>query len=102
MASYRLTQQAEEDLLALWRYRAGYSPASATALMRSFHQQFALLADYPQLGQARPELRLGLRSFPHAQHSIFYHQRPDGIEIVRVVHGRRDVRALFDEPDDLN
>lgn len=100
--SYRLTQQAEEDLLTIWRYRAEHSPASATALMRNFHQQFALLADFPHLGKARPELRPGLRSFPHAQHSIFYYPKSDGVEVARVVHASRDLSGLFNEPDDLN
>jgi toxin ParE1/3/4 len=101
MASYRLRQPAEEDLLSLWSYRAEHGPASATALMRSFHQQFLLLAEYPQLGQARPDIRPELRSFPLKRHLIFYRQIPDGVEIVRVVHGSRDLGALF-EPGDAD
>lgn len=43
MASYRLTSKAEEDLLSIWSYIAEQSPASATKLIRSFHQHFTLL-----------------------------------------------------------
>jgi len=99
MASYRLRQPAEEDLLTIWSYRAESSPASATALMRNFHQQFLLLAEYPQLGQARPDIRPGLRSFPLKRYLIFYHQTPDGVEVVRVVHGSRDLGTLFETDD---
>lgn len=99
MASYRLTQPAEEDLLTIWSYRAEHGPASATALIRSFHRQFLLLSEYPHLGQARPDIRPGLRSFPLKRHLIFYRQTPDGVEIVRVVHGSRNLGALF-EPED--
>ena len=99
MASYRLRQRAEEDLLSIWSYRAESSPASATALMRSLHRQFLLLAEYPQLGQARPDIRPGLRYFPLKRYLIFYRQIPDGVEIVRVVHGSRDLGALFETED---
>jgi len=51
MASYRLTSKAEEDLLDIWSYIAENSGASATKLIRSFHQHFTLLAENTQLGQ---------------------------------------------------
>lgn len=97
MASYRLSQRAEEDLLATWRYIAENSPASATKLIRALHQHFALLAENTHLGQARPDIRPGLRYFPVKRYLILYRPVPGGVEIVRVVHGSRDLGALFDE-----
>ena len=96
MASYRLTSKAEEDLLDIWSYIAENSGASATKLIRSFHQHFTLLAENTQLGQARPDIRPGLRYFPVKRCLILYRQIPGGIEVVRVVHGSRDLGALFD------
>jgi len=34
-----------------------------------------------------------LRSFPVGSYIIFYVPVPDGIEIVRVMHGRQDIDA---------
>jgi toxin ParE1/3/4 len=96
MASYRLTSKAEEDLLDIWSYIAESSPASATKFIRTFHHHFALLAENTQIGQARPDIAPALRYFPVKRYLILYRQMPDGIEVVRVVHGSRDLGALFD------
>jgi toxin ParE1/3/4 len=47
------------------------------------------------MGRARDELRQGLRSFPVGRFSIFYRQLDQGIVVVRVAHGARDIGALF-------
>ena len=44
-------------------------------------------------GRERPELVEGLRSFAVANHVILYFARPDGVEIVRVMSGRRDIMS---------
>ena len=62
--SYRLTQQAEEDLLDIWSALADQSKAGVTKLIRSFHQQCTLLVEHAQLGQAWSDIRADLRSFP--------------------------------------
>lgn len=72
------------------------SPASATRLIRAFHQHFTLLAENARLGQARPDIAPELRYFPVKRYLIFYRQIPDGVEIMHVVHGSRDMGALFD------
>ena len=36
-----------------------------------------------------------LRSFPFGRYVIFYLALPGGIEIVRVLHGARDLDAIF-------
>jgi toxin ParE1/3/4 len=49
------------------------------------------------MGRARPELRPDLRSFPVGRFVIFYREVRDGIEIVRVLRGARDLPALFNK-----
>lgn len=53
------------------------------------------LGDWPELGRPRPELRAGLRSLSIGNYLIFYRVRADAVEVLRVLHGRRDVDALF-------
>lgn len=96
MASYRLNSKAEEDLLNIWSYIAENSPANATKFIRTFHQHFTLLAENAQLGQARPDIAPELRYFPVKRYLILYRQISDGIEVMRVIHGSRDLGALFD------
>jgi toxin ParE1/3/4 len=41
------------------------------------------------------DLRPGLFSFPVGKHVLFYRVQPGGIVLVRVIHGARDLPALF-------
>ncbi len=50
-----------------------------------------MLAANPLAGRARSELHEGLRSFPVGSYVVFYSPTPEGVEIVRVLHGRRDI-----------
>lgn len=52
-----------------------------------------MLMENPLAGRERRELRKGLRSFPAGNYVIFYVPLPDGVEIVRVMHGRQDINA---------
>ena len=47
---------------------------------------------FPETGQAREELAAGLRSFPVAPYVVFFRPSADTIEVLRVLHGRRDLR----------
>jgi toxin ParE1/3/4 len=55
-----------------------------------------MLSDHPHAGQRRTELRPCLRSFPVGNYLIFYRPLRGGVELVRVLHGARDVRRSFD------
>jgi toxin ParE1/3/4 len=57
---------------------------------------FDMLLTMPQAGRTRHEFGESLRSFPVHNYVIFYVTAPEGIDIVRVIHGRRDIR-----PDDI-
>jgi toxin ParE1/3/4 len=47
------------------------------------------------MGTARDNLAPGLRSFPVGNYLVFYRITPEGIEVARVLHGARDLRAVF-------
>ena len=52
-------------------------------------------------GRPRPELGEGLRSVPRDAHLIIFKCNAGEIEIVNIVHGRRDVIALYRDKDDI-
>ncbi|MCX7044536.1 MAG: type II toxin-antitoxin system RelE/ParE family toxin [Candidatus Sumerlaeota bacterium] len=58
-------------------------------------QTFELLAEQPKMGRARGEFP-GLRSLALKPYIIFYRIREGGIEIIRVVHGSRDIAHLLE------
>jgi toxin ParE1/3/4 len=57
------------------------------------------LSDNPALGPARPDVAPQLRYSPVGSYLIFYRQVDAGVEIVRVLHGARNLRAIFQEED---
>jgi toxin ParE1/3/4 len=82
---------AEADAEDIWRFVANDSSRAADRLVERFDDVAAMLADRPALGRARDELAQGLRSFPVGQYLIFYRPISGGVEVARVLHGRRDI-----------
>jgi len=89
------TPAAEADLWEILLFIARDSEEAAFRLIESIDQRFELLARFPNAGPARPEISEGLRSFPVGNYLILYKPIDDGIEIMRVVHGARNLRRLF-------
>jgi toxin ParE1/3/4 len=50
-----------------------------------------MLVQNPHVGRPRPDLGRNLRSFAVANYIIFYVPQTEGIDIVRVMHGRQDI-----------
>jgi toxin ParE1/3/4 len=89
----RKSPQAEIDLTSIWDYIAADNMKAADALLVRIEELFDMLARTPLAGRARNELVVKLRSFPVGNYVIFYIPLPDGIEVVRVMHGRQDIDA---------
>jgi len=83
------------DLVDIWLYIANDSPNNADNFLDQMREKFWSLAEAPQIGSKRDELRSGLRSQPMGAYLIFYFPLHDGIEVVRVLHGARDIESLF-------
>lgn len=100
MARATFAPAAEGDLVEIYTFIAGDNRDAAWATIELLEQKTASLADTPGLGRAREELQPGLRSFAVGNHVIFYRSRAHGIEVVRVLHGRRDIEAIFEDESD--
>jgi toxin ParE1/3/4 len=88
--------KALADLAGIWAYIAEDSPRQADAFAGRINREFRMLARRPQIGRDRPELMTTLRSLPIGRYVIFYLPRARGIEVVRVLHGARDLEAFFE------
>lgn len=86
---------AETDILEIWDYIADDSLAVTDRWVDRIDEQFRLLAAQPMMGRARDELAPGVRSFPFGRYVVFYVPLDDGIDVVRVLHGARDIDAVF-------
>jgi toxin ParE1/3/4 len=95
MARYRIARRAATDLNAIWRFIAQDSPASADQFLDRLYQAFVSLAHAPRIGAQRFHLAPEMRMFPVREYLIFYRPIDDGVEIVRVLHGRRNITQEF-------
>ncbi len=97
---YQLTDQADQDLFeaSLYLARMG-SIEAAEGFLKTLRQKFDLLAKNPELGRSRAELAPNLRSIPQGKYVIFYRPDAQGIVVVRVLHGSRDVKRAFGETE---
>ena len=95
MKQYTLTEEADNDLIELWLHISQDDLDVADRLLANFVKKFELLAAQPRMGRLRPEFATHLRSFIEGRYVIFYRLVPDGIEIVRIIHGARDMGTIF-------
>jgi toxin ParE1/3/4 len=95
MSHYRVSEAAKTDLQEIWLFIAQDHPNAANRFIRVLISRFPKLASLPHMGRQREELSPRLRSFPVGRYVIFYRPIEDGIEVVRILHGARDLPPLF-------
>ena len=88
--------QAEADILEIWEYIAEDSVVEADRWVDKLDEKFALWATQPMMGRARDELSPGIRSLAFGRYVVFFEPLPTGIDVVRVLHGSRDLDATFE------
>jgi len=91
----RIADRARNDLDDIWDYIAQRNLDAADAFLDKLQARFPMLARYPEAGRLRQELGPTLRSFPVGEFIIFYRPIPQGIEVARVLRGRRDIERIF-------
>ena len=94
----RRSEKAIDDLAAIWDYIAADNLTAADRLVEELLVLFEKTADYPELGRAAEDVGEGVRLLARGSYLLIYRLLPQDnvVELVRVVHGARDWRTLFD------
>lgn len=96
----KITPTASRDIETIMDYLAEWaSMKTAERFLEKINQKFKALTQFPNLGRKRDELYPGLRSVPLEDYLIFYRSIQGEVEVLRVVSGYRDLKALFVEND---
>lgn len=95
------TDRAESDLEEILAYLDERSPAAADRLAAALEQRCQLLGQLPEMGRPRDELAPGLRSIAVERYVVFYRVAHRAVEILRVLHGARDIDTIMrgEDPD---
>ncbi len=89
MPGYRLTPDAQSDLVEIRRYTLKqWGSSQSQKYLSELRQTIRLLAETPTLGKQRPEVATGVFNFPHASHVIYYVIHAHQLIVFGVLHKR--------------
>lgn len=90
----RVAKLAAHDLREIEDYIAQDNPVAAVNFVQKLTERFRILLDSPGIGRKRPEITTTMRSSSVGEYLILYRPFKGGIEIVRVVHAKRDLGKI--------
>lgn len=94
MKQFRLALQAQLDLDEIWLFIAEDSPNAADRFHDLLLSKLLTLAEQPGIGRIRDDLCSGIRGLSVGSYIIFYRDTTEYIEVLRVLHGARDIENL--------
>jgi toxin ParE1/3/4 len=87
--------RASEDLLAIAKYIARDNLHAALNTVDKIEKRCRDTVAHPRIGRSRFDLQQGLRSLTEGDYVIFYRTLDSTIEIVRIIHSKRDQSKIF-------
>jgi len=90
------------DLQGIARYIRSRNPSAARRFLVATYDTFEFLAANPGMGRSRADLGFPdvrswrVRGFP--RHLIFYRLVSDRVQVLRVLHGARDLPSELSQP----
>ena len=90
------SDQAQADLEGIFDYLDSQSTQAADRFAVKFEQSCELHSAHPLIGASAEEYARNLRYFTVWNYAIFYRPVDDGIELIRIIHGARDIPKLFE------
>lgn len=94
MNRLRITGRAVADLDGIARYIRHDAIDAADRILLRFHALFYEILANPKIGRAREDFGGEVRSLPDGRYLVFCRTRPDGIEILRIIHSARDLHRI--------
>ncbi|MGC6400686.1 type II toxin-antitoxin system RelE/ParE family toxin [Sphingomonas sp. FW199] len=83
--------QADRDLDEIYDWIARDDPAAAERHVRRLVTAALALSDFPERGPMRPDIAEGARSIVVGRYLVLYAIVGETVEIVRFLHGARDM-----------
>lgn len=97
MATVRRSAQAELDLDTILNDLNARNPTAAERFTVDFAKKGTALAQFPEIGRARPEIGPNLRSTLVHPYVMFYRIQGNSVQILRILHGKQDLQRIMRE-----
>lgn len=91
-----ITHAAAADLESIGDRIAARSPARAISYIDELRRRCAQIAELPHAGPPRSQWGEGIRIVIHGPYLIVYRIVGDIVQVLRIVHGARDLNQLFE------
>jgi antitoxin ParD1/3/4/toxin ParE1/3/4 len=94
---YVLAPEAARDLVSIWRHIKEQSSLEMAARVESaIRERVVLLAKNPGLGHWRKDLTdESVKFFPVYSYLVVYRPETKPLQVVAILHGRRDVERVL-------
>lgn len=99
MSRYVINILASQDLNEIADYFAEHNLEAGETFFLAFNRKCQQLVSFPNSGKSYTTIYPGLRGLSLEGYIIFYRLLEDGIEILRVLSGRRNFPAFFKDLD---
>lgn len=93
--TYQLLPAARADLIEIADFIALDNPTRALSFIAEIESTMTTIAERPSSFPARDELIAGMRCARHGRYLIFFVIDDEEVQIVRVLHGARDLPQAF-------
>jgi antitoxin ParD1/3/4 len=95
-SAFRVSAEAQKDLVEIWRHIAEDSVDLADRIDRQFDELFAALGCMPGMGHSRKELtNRPLLFFPMYSFLVVYRRDVRPIRIIAVLRGSRNLKSVL-------
>ena len=98
MSHYQIALEASRDLEAIVDYFLERSVDAGECFVQDFNQKCLFLTKFPYIGRSYEALAPRLRGIPLRNYVILYKVIDEGVVIVRVVSGYRNLESIFEQP----
>jgi toxin ParE1/3/4 len=97
MNQYAIAKEASQDLDEILDYFLTLNIEAGERFVQSFNRKCQNLVQFPNIGRIYDHIAPGLRGIPLNGYIIFYRIVDEGLIIVRVVSGYRNLEFIFSE-----
>ncbi|MEA5534485.1 type II toxin-antitoxin system RelE/ParE family toxin [Crocosphaera sp. XPORK-15E] len=96
MRTCLISPEATEDLDEIFDYFASKNVEAGERFVITFEKKCEKLLQFPNMGRSYGDIEPSLRGIPLDNYIILYRLIGNGVEIVRVVSGYRNLEYLFE------
>ncbi len=91
------TVKAQQDFQEIHDYIAKDNIDAAADFIKRLQQRCGELCEMPGMGRKRDDLAAGMRSSTVSDYLVFYRVLNGILEIAHVLHGRRNLKKVFEQ-----